>query len=321
MPNVSTRPMEEKSKKSQHRSSIANVTAAGDSQVAVLDAGFAESTRDQTGYSIHPPRLPSKRDSGYHTDCSPALTSPSTPQFSFDPAEAQQIAMGGTSPETGQRQPAPSALKLDCHPKHFVSDDDNDDDSAFILDTVPVEQRAAVSRPRPPKNLDAVSVPVRQSRGSRDEGERDGQNDSRLSSTRLLSVEEESEDKKEEVNKTMKFPLPLPPSRAAPATRIITSFPPNLTSLPPTNVCVSETADADDVDGDENGTQFGTTGESVSHINYHHVDLSGLPLPEGQRIRPLIRTIGTQTPRDHCQIIDQILDCPQGIPDCARGMT
>ncbi|XP_076441623.1 uncharacterized protein LOC143280813 [Babylonia areolata] len=63
-----------------------------------------------------------------------------------------------------------------------------------------------------------------------------------------------------------------------------------------------------------------TCEEGVSCTDYHHAPLSLLTLPGGERIRPLMaRTIATQTPHLHCQLIDQILDCPQEIVQIARG--
>ena len=60
--------------------------------------------------------------------------------------------------------------------------------------------------------------------------------------------------------------------------------------------------------------------EGVARTDYHHAPLSLVRLPGGERIRPLLaRTIATQTPHLHCQLIDQILACPQDFPQCARG--
>ena len=61
--------------------------------------------------------------------------------------------------------------------------------------------------------------------------------------------------------------------------------------------------------------------QTIAVTDLHRGLPSAAMLPGGERIRPQVaRSIATQTPTHHCQIIDQILNSPVEMPYCARGM-
>ena len=269
------------------------------------------------------PRQPSKRDSGYHTDYSPAtFTSPQShpaTHFTFDP---QDTLLSATSEEGSPlRQGSPlgvgsplgsssapllprSSLTLSpgWQPQRVlpsVDSDDEDNDDAFVSDNV--TDGATSHRPGSVMTHassvgqhGALTLTPRGQLSATDLDEPDGLVGDRLAALRLGGGET-SEGRRRNVARSGFSPRH---SRLRGVRRVV-----------------------EDSDGDScNDEKEEEEGEGVARTDYHHASLSLVRLPGGERIRPLLaRTIATQTPHLHCQLIDQILACPQDFPQCARG--
>nr|KAG5693938.1 hypothetical protein BaRGS_008207 [Batillaria attramentaria] len=181
-----------------------------------------------------------------------------------------------------------------------VSDDDDDDD-AFVSESVMLAAGRSAWQSRQGR-VSRAGTGARLGHGlTSADDTTDGKGDNR-GVTRLGHVSEETEDRDDSLGDE---------SACSPRRR---------------RDHLSSSLSRDDVvrrrvtDGDGGDEKSEEGDEDVATTDYHHAPLSWMSLPSGDRIRPLIaRTIATQTPHLHCQLIDQILDCPQGVPGCARG--
>lgn len=262
------------------------------------------------------PRQTSKRDSGYQTDFSPATFTPSHlaggTHFTFDPQDSplgspaprsQGSPLGLSSP-LGSSAPSPLpraslALSPGWQPRRVlpnVDSDDEGDDDAFVSDNVTV---GATSQYLAGSSLmssaehegSALTLTPRGHLSATDLGDQtDGLAEGRLAAVRLRGESGEGR------RSVARGASPWRHRRLRGVRRL------------------QEDSD-DDSCGDNEKEE-----EGVARTDYHHAPLSLVRLPGGERIRPLLaRTIATQTPHLHCQLIDQILACPQGFPQCARG--
>ncbi|XP_070181746.1 uncharacterized protein [Littorina saxatilis] len=292
------------------RSQVVVVTSGGDSTSRATTMGRvrSDSTSGSVGWMVEgghssaktptTPRQPSKRDSGYHTDCSPAPFS-TLSHFTFDTPET--LPEQGTLQGTSFPVPRPS-LPLSYagwQPSRIMSDlgsDDEGDDDAFASDNVPVGATselpgstvtlASSLRPR-----SALSRRGQSPSTSNNEDETDGKADERLTSAlRHRGAGGRGDGGSASVGNS-------PRNVHFPALRY-------------------RVVDHSDDEGEEE------EGEGVSSTDYHHGPLSMVTLPGGERIQPLLtRTTATQTPHLHSQLIDQILAYPQEFPQSpnARG--
>jgi hypothetical protein len=72
------------------------------------------------------------------------------------------------------------------------------------------------------------------------------------------------------------------------------------------------------VDGDDHGKDS----VGVSATDYHLGALSNVTLPGcGRMRRQIARSVATQTPHQTCQIMEDVLSCPQPVPICGRGQS
>lgn len=317
----------------------ANRSGSTSSTAGLVGGDVSGGCSSTTGSNNPPPRQSSKRDSGYHTDCSPATFSTAVPQFTFDPTDPlmsmgqgsgdsrpsmspgidcpQRVSHGSdeshtptqtgqlprcaTLARTGSREVAsvpPSmgrgyTLSPGWQPQRVVPEvSDDEDDDAFVAESVVLAAGRSAHQSRLATRMARVGLGSRHGRSSPDPDA----DTIRVSSPRLGDVSEETDERDDRSGSD---------NVTSPRRRRHLSSPSRNVGLAP----------RDDDDDDAFASE-----DDVATTDYIHAPLSLLMLPGGERIRPLIaRTIATQTPHLHCQLIDQILDCPQGVPACARG--
>lgn len=300
------------------------------------DSGRSGSVVSDSGATSTPPRQSSKRDSGYHTDCSPATFSPLTPQFTFDTSGESPGERPACSP--GQAFPGPSLSPGGPHKSRLPCDSGDEDENRTELVTTGNKPTGVPDIKLFQAKVDLGTVATRRKTTASpllSEDDADDKCDIRCvgAAARLGSVQEEKEEREEvsvykvgetesvynsgetKSQETGSF-MGAPGAAAQRRCRLFSrsDFSHGGGPSPARSDIKLDDDNDDDVFGDDE------KGTGVACIAYHHAALSAIRLPGGDRFRPLLaRSIATQTPHVHCQLIDQILACPQPLPACARG--